>query len=241
VLNLNGKTALVTGATGGIGRAIATTLHQQGAKVIITGTKEAKLEELASELGDSVTFEMCNLADKSALEKLMSNHEDVDILVCNAGITKDNLTLRMKVEDFEEVIDINLISTFALNKFAVRRMLKRKWGRIINISSIIGSMGNFGQANYAASKAGIVAMSKSIAKEVAVKGITVNCVAPGFIQTPMTEKLTEEQKSAMLENIPNKQFGKPQDIANVVLFLASKEAGYITGQTLHVNGGMLMV
>lgn len=245
MLSLAGKKALVTGASGGIGNAIARQLHQQGAKLAISGTRQEPLQALAAELGNGTIVLPCNLADREAAGNLIDEAEKalegVDILVCNAGVTKDNLILRMKDEDFDQVIEINLRSTFVLNKAAVKKMIRRKWGRVINISSVVGVSGNPGQANYVASKAGMIGMSKSIAAEVAARNITVNCIAPGFIATNMTAVLTDEQKENIARTIPNGHMGKPEDIAAAVGFLASDEAGYITGQTLHVNGGMLMV
>jgi 3-oxoacyl-[acyl-carrier protein] reductase len=245
MFDLTGKTALVTGASGGIGSAIAKTLHKQGAQVVISGTKLAALEELSAELNTRVHFKICDLKDTENLENLITETEEVfgniGILVCNAGITRDSLALRMKTEDFEEVLQINLVANFALNRAAIKRMIKNKWGRVINISSIIGVTGNAGQANYAASKAGLIAMSKSLAQEVASRGVTVNAIAPGFIKTAMTDVLKPEIQEKMIQSIPAGKFGLPEDIAAAVAFLASEEAHYITGQTIHVNGGMLMV
>ncbi len=246
MFSLKGYSALVTGAAGGIGSAIAKTLHRQGASIILSGTREDKLLALASEIGSGAKFLTCNLSDKHQVNELFDKAEEIaegaiDILVCNAAITRDSLILRMKDEDFEEVVDINLTSTFLLNRNAIKKMIRRKYGRIINISSVVGISGSPGQVNYVASKAGVIGMSKSIAIEVASRGITVNCVAPGFIQTPMTEVLTEQQKAIILNKIPVGEMGKPQDIASGVAFLASNEARYITGQTLNINGGMLMV
>lgn len=245
MFSLSGKNALVTGATGGIGAAIAKTLAKQGAKVILSSTKEEKLQELAKEIGGDVGFVACNLSDAASVEALFDKAEElaggqIDILVCNAGITKDNLILRMKDEDFTHVIDVNLKSTFVLNRNAVKKMMRRKYGRIINIASVVGVTGNPGQANYVASKAGMIGMTKSMAQEVASRGVTLNCVAPGFISSPMTDILNEQQKAAILGKIPTGAMGSAQDIANGVAFLASEEAGYITGTTLHVNGGMFM-
>lgn len=245
MFSLNGKTALVTGATGGIGNAIAKSLYEQGAEVVLTGRNEQKLKDIAASLGDRAHILACDLSDKEQLNSLFDNAESlagkIDILICNAGVTKDNLVLRMKEDEWQSVIDTNLTATFLLNKAAFKKMMKRKWGRIINIASVVGVMGNPGQANYVASKAGMIGFSKSIANESASRGITVNCIAPGFIQTPMTEILNETQKDKMVANIPKGTFGLPEDIASTVAFLSSEEAGYITGQTLHVNGGMLMV
>ncbi len=245
MLNLTNKIALITGASGGIGGAIARSLHAQGAHVVISGTNKQALDELAASLKTRVSIEVCNLQDDESVNTLVDRvcevHERLDILVCNAGVTRDNLGLRMSIDDFDAVIKINLHATFILNKLAIKRMVKQKYGRIINISSIVGFTGNPGQANYAAAKAGMVAMSKSLAIEVASRGVTINCVAPGFIATKMTDVLKEEQKEKLLNNVPCGRLGSPEDIANSVVFLASDEAEYITGQTLHVNGGMAMV
>lgn len=245
MFKLNGKNALVTGATGGIGAAIAKTLAKQGAKVILSSTKEEKLQELVNEIGGDVKYVACNLSDVAAVDALFDNAEElaggqIDILVCNAGITRDNLILRMKNEDFEQVIDVNLKSTFILNRNAVKKMMRRKYGRIINIASVVGVTGNPGQANYVASKAGMIGMTKSMAQEVGSRGITLNCVAPGFITSPMTDILNEQQKSTILAKIPAGHMGTADDIAKAVAFLASEDASYINGHTLHVNGGMFM-
>ncbi len=244
--SLEGKKALVTGATGGIGKAIAQTLINQGASVTISGTREEKLQELKAELGGNGIFiKPCNLKNTDEVEALVPDAAEmmggVDIVVCNAGITKDGLVMRMKNEDFIDVIKVNLESTFIINRAAVKLMMKNRWGRIINISSVVAVSGNPGQANYCASKAGVIGMSKSIAKECATRGITVNAVAPGFIKTPMTDVLNEEQQKTILSGIPSGKMGEASDIANAVAFLASSESGYITGQTIHVNGGLLMV
>ncbi|HCR85394.1 MAG TPA: 3-oxoacyl-[acyl-carrier-protein] reductase [Alphaproteobacteria bacterium] len=245
MINLTGKKALVTGATGGIGESIAVELHKLGAEVTISGTREEKLKELADKLGSRVHIQTANLKDKESTKYLVVKAEEMmgglDILICNAGITKDNLSMRMTEEDFEEVINVNLTSTFVLIKAATRGMMKRRFGRIITIGSIVGTMGNAGQANYVASKAGVAGMVKSFAAELASRGITVNNIAPGFIETAMTGKLTEDQKAKMMTNIAVGTFGKPEDIAYTSAFLASEQARYITGQTIHVNGGMLMV
>ncbi len=245
MFSLSGKTALVTGATGGIGEAIAKTLHAQGATVALSGTRREKLDELAQNFGERVHVLPCNLKDLPAVQALSGEAEkamgSLHILVCNAGITRDNLAIRMKDEDWSEVIDVNLTSSFHLIKSSLRGMMKQRYGRIINITSIVGVMGNAGQANYCASKAGMIGMSKSLAQEVASRGITINCIAPGFISTAMTDKLTDEQKENMRKHIPLGVFGEPSDIANATAYLASDEARYVTGQTLHVNGGMLMV
>jgi len=245
MLDLTGKTALVTGASGGIGAAIAKALHGAGATVAISGTRVAPLEALAAELGERVHVLPCNLSDAAAVDALPKQAAEamggVDILVNNAGITKDNLFMRMSDEEWASVLDVNLTATMRLCKGVVRGMIKARWGRIVNISSIVGATGNPGQANYAASKAGMVGMSKSIAYEVASRGITVNCVAPGFIATAMTDKLTDEQKDKINVQIPAARMGTPEEIAAAVLYLASNEAGYVTGATLHVNGGMAML
>ena len=244
MFRLTGKNALVTGATGGIGAAIAKALAKQGAKLVLSSTKEEKLQELAAEIGGDVKYVACNLSDPAAVDALFDKAEElvgqIDILVCNAGITKDNLILRMKDDDFNHVLDVNLKSTFILNRNAIKKMMRRKYGRIINIASVVGVTGNPGQCNYVASKAGMIGMSKSLAQEVATRGITINCVAPGFIQSPMTEILNEQQKEAILHKIPAGKMGESSDIAKAVAFLASEDAGYITGHTLHVNGGMFM-
>jgi 3-oxoacyl-[acyl-carrier protein] reductase len=244
MFDLTGKTALVTGASGGIGAAIAKALHGAGATLAISGTRIEPLEALAAELGDRVHVLPCNLSDAAAVEALPKQAAEamgsVDILVNNAGITKDNLFMRMSDEEWASVLDVNLTATMRLCKGVVRGMMKARWGRIVNISSIVGATGNPGQANYAASKAGMVGMSKSIAYEVASRGITVNCVAPGFIATAMTDKLNDEQKEKINLQIPAARMGSPEEIAAAVLYLASNEAGYVTGATLHVNGGMAM-
>jgi 3-oxoacyl-[acyl-carrier protein] reductase len=244
MFDLTGKTALVTGASGGIGAAIAKALHGAGATLAISGTRIEPLEALAAELGDRVHVLPCNLSDAVAVEALPKQAAEamgsVDILVNNAGITKDNLFMRMSDEEWASVLDVNLTATMRLCKGVVRGMMKARWGRIVNISSIVGATGNPGQANYAASKAGMVGMSKSIAYEVASRGITVNCVAPGFIATAMTDKLNDEQKEKINLQIPAARMGSPEEIAAAVLYLASNEAGYVTGATLHVNGGMAM-
>lgn len=242
---LEGKTALVTGATGGIGQAIARELASRGAKLAITGTRAEALEKLAAELGGEVMAAPCDLGDGEAIIALVKQVEaelgSLDILVNNAGITKDGLALRMKDADWEAVLALNLTASFRLCRASMRGMLKRGFGRMINISSVVGVMGNPGQANYCASKAGMIGMSKSLAQEVAAKGVTVNCIAPGFIETPMTADLNDEQQERITRNIPAQRFGKPEDVAAAAAFLADERAGYITGQTLHVNGGLLMV
>lgn len=245
MMDLKDKKILVTGATGGIGEAIARQAVAAGAKVAISGTREEKLKALADELGGDVVPLACNLKDAEAVEALPGKaHEalgGLDVLVCNAGITKDNLAMRMKDEEWQDVIDINLTATHKLNKAVLRNMMKQRSGRIINIASVVAVMGNPGQTNYCASKAGMIGMSKALAQEVASRGITVNCVAPGFILTPMTDALDEAQAERITQNIPAARFGQPGDVASAVLFLASDAAAYITGQTLHVNGGLLMV
>lgn len=244
MFKINGKNALITGATGGIGSEIAKALIKQGAKIVISGTNEEKLQQLATQLSNDTKYIACNLSNKAQVESLFDKAEElagqIDILVCNAGITKDNLILRMKDEDFEQVIDVNLKSTFVLNRSAIKKMLRRKNGRIINIASVVGVTGNPGQCNYVASKAGIIGMTKSLAQEVASRDVTVNCVAPGFIQSPMTEILNEQQKTTIISKIPAGRMGLANEIASAVAFLASAEASYITGNTLHVNGGMFM-
>lgn len=245
MFDLKGKGALVTGATGGIGAEIARVLHKAGARVAISGTRADKLQELAGELGDDVFVLPCNLKDREAVATLGKQAEEalgsLDILVNNAGITKDNLFMRMSDEEWDDVIAVNLTAAFTLMRESVRNMMRRRFGRIINIASISGVIGNPGQPNYAASKAGLVGMSKSLAREVSARGITVNCIAPGFISTPMTDALNEKQVEAIANAIPAKKFGAPGDIAAAALFLASDEAGYITGETLHINGGMSMI
>jgi 3-oxoacyl-[acyl-carrier protein] reductase len=245
MFDLTGKCALVTGASGGIGAEVARSLHGAGARVCLSGTRMEPLVALADALGDRAHVLPCNLSDPAAVDGLIKQATDlmgaVDVLVNNAGITRDGLAMRMSDEDWASVIDVNLTATFRLCRAALRGMMKARWGRIINISSVVGSTGNAGQANYAASKAGMIGMSKSIAAEVASRGITVNAVAPGFIATAMTDKLTEAQKTAILGQIPAGQMGTPGDIAAAVLYLASPAAGYVTGATLHVNGGMAMI
>ena len=245
MFQLNGKGALVTGATGGIGEAIARTLHGQGATVAISGTKADKLEALAASLGSRVHAMPCNLSDRAAVAKLAGDAEaklgQLDILVNNAGITKDNLFMRMSDEEWDQVIAVNLTATFTLCRAAVRNMMRRRWGRIVNITSISGVIGNPGQANYAASKAGMIGMTKSLGREIATRGITANCNSPGFIETAMTGALNEKQVAAIAQMIPAGVFGKPADIAAAVVYLASEEARYMTGQTLHINGGMAMI
>lgn len=245
MFDLNGKSALVTGASGGIGAEIARVLHGAGASVGLSGTRTEPLEALAAELGDRAHVLPCNLSDADAVEALPKQAAEamgaVDILVNNAGITRDNLFMRMSTDEWDEVLNVNLRSAMILSKGVIRGMMKARWGRIVNISSIVGATGNPGQANYAASKAGLVGMSKSLAYEVASRGITVNAVAPGFITTAMTDKLTDDQKAGILSQVPAGRMGEAAEIAAAVLYLASDEAGYVTGATLHINGGMAML
>jgi len=245
MFDLTGKAALVTGASGGIGGAIARALHGAGATVALSGTRPEPLAALAAELGARALVLPCNLGDAAAVEALPKQAAEamggVDILVNNAGITRDNLFMRMSDEEWREVIEVNLTSTFRLCRGVLRGMMKARWGRIVNISSIVGATGNPGQGNYAAAKAGMVGMSKSLAYEVASRGITVNCVAPGFITTAMTDKLNEEQKARILTQVPAGRMGTAEEIGAAVLYLASPGAGYVTGATLHVNGGMAMI
>lgn len=245
MFDLTGKTALITGASGGIGAQIARALHAAGATVGLSGTRQDPLNALAAELGERAHVLPCNLSDAEAVNALPKRAAEamgsVDILVNNAGITRDNLFMRMSDEEWQSVIDVNLGATFRLCKGVLRGMMKARWGRIINISSVVGTTGNPGQGNYAASKAGMVAMTKSLAQEVASRGITANAVAPGFIETAMTDKLTEDQRSGILAQIPAGRMGSPAEIAAAVLYLASPEAAYVTGATLHVNGGMAMI
>jgi len=241
MFDLSGRTALVTGASGGIGGAIATALHRQGAAVILAGRREAPLAELATALGERARVLVGDLVDPAAMASLGSEAADADILVNNAGITRDQLAMRMKDEDWQAVIDTNLGAAFRLSRALLKGMMKRRFGRIVNITSIVGVTGNPGQANYAAAKAGLIGMSKAMAQEVASRGITVNCVAPGFIQTAMTEALDDKQRDALVTRIPAGRLGTVDDIAAAVAYLASDEASYITGQTLHVNGGMAMI
>ncbi|MCC8417719.1 MAG: 3-oxoacyl-ACP reductase FabG [Rickettsia endosymbiont of Bryobia graminum] len=241
MINLTGRTSLVTGATGVIGGSIAKLLHSLGSYVVISGSNKEKLQNLAEELKDNYTIAACNLANTEECGNLVANMEKIDILVCNAGITNDTLAIKMTNEDFDKVIDINLKASFILNREAIRKMIRERYGRIINISSIVAVSGNPGQANYCASKAGLIGMTKSLAIEVASRGVTINAIAPGFIKSNMTDKLNDAQKEAIMQKIPVKALGNPEDIANTVAFLASDQASYITGQTIHVNGGMLMV
>ncbi|HEY1630712.1 MAG TPA: 3-oxoacyl-[acyl-carrier-protein] reductase [Rhizomicrobium sp.] len=246
MFDLSGKTALVTGASGGIGGAIARALHAQGASVVLSGTRADALESLRSELGSRAFAATCNLSDTADVEALPKKAEEaagapMDILVNNAGVTRDNLFMRMKDEEWDQVIAVNLTAAFRLSRAVLRGMMKKRWGRIVAITSVVGETGNPGQGNYAAAKAGLVGMSKSLAIEVASRNITVNCVAPGFIATAMTDVLNDTQKQAILPRIPAGRMGTPAEIAAAVVYLASEEGGYVTGQTLHVNGGMAMI
>ena len=244
MFDLTGKTALVTGATGGIGAAVARALHGQGATVAISGTRREVLDTLADELGSRVHVLPCDLSDKDAVELLVPSAEEkmekLDILVANAGVTRDNLFVQLKDEDWDQVIAVNLTSTFRLTRAAVKTMMRRRFGRVIGISSVVGVTGNPGQGNYTASKAGMIGMMKSVAAEYAKRNVTANCIAPGFIATPMTDKLNEKQREAILGRVPACKLGTPADVAAAAVYLASDEAGYITGQTLHINGGMAM-
>jgi 3-oxoacyl-[acyl-carrier protein] reductase len=245
MFQLTGKTALVTGATGGLGGAIARVLHKQGATVAISGTRKDVLDALAGELKDRVHVLPCDLSDKDQVEALVPQAEaameKLDILVANAGVTKDNLFVQLRDEDWDTVININLTATFRLSRAAMKTMMRRRHGRIIGITSVVGVTGNPGQGNYTAAKAGMIGMMKSIAKEYAKRGVTANCVAPGFVATPMTDKLNEKQREAIMTMVPANRLGTPDDIAAAVVYLASDEASYVTGQTLHVNGGMAMI
>ncbi|MBP7704699.1 MAG: 3-oxoacyl-[acyl-carrier-protein] reductase [Caulobacter sp.] len=246
MFDLSGKTALVTGATGGIGGAIAKALHAQGAHVVLSGTREAVLESLSAEFGGRTSAVTANLSDSASVDGLVAAaeeaaHAPIDILVANAGITRDGLMLRMKDEDWEQVIKVNLESYFRLSRAALKGMMKRRWGRIIGITSVVGVTGNPGQANYAASKAGMIGFSKALAQEVASRNVTVNTVAPGFIASPMTDELNDAQRAAILGKIPAGRLGAGGDVAAACVYLASEEGAYVTGQTLHVNGGMAMI
>ena len=245
MFDLSGKKALVTGASGGIGGAIARALHEAGAEVGLSGTRVAPLESLAADLGERAHVLPCNLSDADAVEALPKDATGamggIDILVNNAGITRDNIFMRMKDEEWQAVLDVNLTAAMRLCRAVMRPMMKSRWGRIVNITSVVGTTGNPGQANYAAAKAGLIGMSKSIAQEVASRGITVNCIAPGFIATAMTDALNEGQRETILSAIPAGRMGEAGDIAAAALYLASDQAGYVTGQTLHVNGGMAMI
>jgi 3-oxoacyl-[acyl-carrier protein] reductase len=245
MFDLTGKVALVTGASGGIGNAIAKALHAQGATVVLSGTRAEALESLKAELGARAHLVAANLADTASVEALPKTAEaaagPIDILVNNAGVTRDNLFMRMKDEEWDQVIAINLTAAFRLSRAVIRGMMKKRWGRIVSITSIVGTTGNPGQASYAAAKAGLTGMTKSLAAEVASRNITVNCISPGFIATPMTDVLTDAQKEGLLGRIPSGHMGTPGDIGAATVYLASDEAGYVTGQTLHVNGGMAMI
>lgn len=245
MFDLTGKKALVTGATGGLGGAIARTLHAQGASVALSGTRAEALEALAAELGERAVIAPCNLADRDSVEALVPAAEEklggLDILVNNAGVTRDNLFLRLKDEDWDAVIAINLTAAFRLSRAAVKSMMRRRYGRIVSIGSVVGTAGNPGQGNYAASKAGLIGMSKALAAEVASRNITVNVVSPGFIESPMTQALNEKQREGILADVPMGRLGSGADVAAAVAYLASGEAAYVTGQTLHVNGGMTMI
>lgn len=245
MFDLEGRKALVTGASGGIGGGIARALHGRGAEVAVSGTRVEALDALAGELGDRVHVVAADLSRPDDVERLAGDAAEalggIDILVNNAGLTRDGLVMRMKDEDWQAVLDVNLGAAFRLSRAAIRGMMRSRWGRIISITSVVGTMGNPGQANYAASKAGLTGMSKSLAAEVANRGITVNCIAPGFIVTAMTDALKDEQRDRLLGAIPAARFGEAGDIAAAAVFLASEEAGYITGQTLHINGGMMMI
>ena len=245
MFDLTGKSALVTGATGGIGAAIARALHRQGATVALSGTRRSVLDELAGALKERVHVLPCNLADKDEVEALVPKAEDtmgkLDILVANAGVARDNLLVQLRDEDWDQVVAVNLTATFRLARAAVRSMMRRRFGRIIGITSVVGVTGNPGQTNYTASKAGMIGLIKSIAAEYAKRGVTANLIAPGFIATAMTEKLNDKQREAILARVPAGRLGSGADVAAAAVFLASDEAGYVTGQTLHVNGGMAMI
>lgn len=245
MFNFEGKKVLLTGSTGGIGSVVAKQLSEAGAILGLTDRNPERLAEFAKTLPGKTHQFICDLSDFEATEAMYAEAEKemggVDVLICNAGLTRDNLAMRMTDAEWDMVLNVNLKSAFILNRAAIKKMMKRRWGRIINIASIVGVMGNPGQANYAASKGGLIAMSKSIAKEVATRGITINCVAPGFIRTPMTDVLTDDQKSALLSKVPMGALGVPEDIAAGIMYLASDEAKYVTGQTLNINGGMLTI
>jgi 3-oxoacyl-[acyl-carrier protein] reductase len=245
MFDLSGQTALVTGASGGIGGAIVRALHNQGAQVMLAGTRRDALNTLAAELGERAYIGLADLADPAAADRLIKEAEAamgrVDILVNNAGVTRDMLALRMDDESWQAVIEVNLTAAFRLTRAALRGMIRRRYGRVIGVTSVVAITGNAGQSNYAAAKAAMIGMSKSIAAEIAGRGITVNCIAPGAIATAMTEKLTTDQRARLFAAIPAGRFGSPEDVAAAIIFLASREAAYVTGQTLHVNGGMAMV
>lgn len=245
MFDLGGMTALVTGASGGIGSAVAKALAAQGARVALSGTRADALETVRTEIGGESLILPCNLSDTAAVEALVPQAVEalgkIDILINNAGITRDNLAMRMKDEEWSDVIRVNLEAAFRLARAALKPMMRARTGRIISITSVVGTMGNAGQANYAASKAGLVGMSKALAQEVASRGITVNCIAPGFITSPMTDALGDAQKESLLGKIPVARLGAPDDVAAAAVYLASREAAYVTGQTLHVNGGMIMI
>ena len=245
MFDLSEKKALVTGATGGIGGEVAKALHRQGASVAISGTRVERLETLANELGDRVQVTPCNLSNLEEVDALPKQASEalggLDIVVSNAGVTRDTLMMMMKPDMWDEVIRINLTAYFRLAKASLRGMTKQRFGRIVGVTSVVGVTGNAGQANYAASKAGMIGMTKSLAQEVASRNVTVNCVAPGFIETAMTDALNDQQKEAILSKIPAGAMGKPEDIASAVAYLVSDEANYVTGQTIHINGGMAMV
>ena len=245
MFDLSGKTALVTGATGAIGGAIARALHSQGATVAISGTRRDVLDALAGELKDRVHVLPCDLADKDAVEALVPSAEQkmgkLDILVANAGVNRDNLFVQLRDEDWEQVIAVNLTATFRLTRAAVKSMMRRRWGRLIGISSVVGFTGNPGQGNYTAAKAGLVGMMKSVAAEYAKRNITANCIAPGMIASAMTDKLNDKQREAILSRVPSGKLGTPKDVAAAAVYLASEEAQYVTGHTIHVNGGMAMI
>jgi 3-oxoacyl-[acyl-carrier protein] reductase len=244
MFDLTGKTALVTGASGGLGAGIARAMHAQGATVSISGTRREALDALAGELKERVHVLPCDLANKDAVEALVPSAEEkmqkLDILVANAGVTRDNLLVQLKDEDWDQVIAVNLTATFRLTRAAVARMMRRRYGRIIGVTSVVGVTGNPGQANYTASKAGMIGMMKSVAAEYAKRNVTANCIAPGFITSPMTDKLNEKQREAILARVPAGKMGTAADVAAAAVYLASDEAAYVTGQTLHVNGGMAM-
>ncbi len=245
MFNLSGKYALVTGASGAIGAAIAKALVESGASVTLSGTRVDKLEALKAELGEKAHAIPCNLSDAAGASQLVKDAESamggLDILINNAGLIRDKLAMRMGEDDWQTVLDVNLTAAFRLSKACLRGMMKKRWGRIVNITSVVGVIGNPGQTNYAASKAGMIGMSKSLAQEVASRGITVNCLAPGYITTPMNDHFSDEQKQGFLNSIPSGRVGSAEDVAAGVIYLVSDEAAYVTGQTLHINGGMAMV